>query len=92
MPAWKTWKPMGALMSELKVAAGRPVITQETGFSNVLPTGKGLFGFSTMEEILAAVSDINGAYKEHCAAAAQLAREYFNYDVVLPRLLAEVGV
>jgi hypothetical protein len=74
------------------LAAGRPVITQETGFSNVLPTGRGLFGFSTMEEILAAVSNINGAYKDHCAAAAQLAREYFNYDVVLPRLLAEVGV
>src|SRR5205085_2808104 len=30
------------------LAAGRPVITQETGFSNHLPTGKGLFGFATM--------------------------------------------
>ena len=30
------------------LAAGRPVITQETGFSNALPTGRGLFGFSTM--------------------------------------------
>ena len=28
------------------LAAGRPVITQETGFSHVLPTGKGLFAFS----------------------------------------------
>ena len=37
------------------LAAGRPVITQETGFSNILPTGEGLFGFSTMEEILQAV-------------------------------------
>jgi hypothetical protein len=36
------------------LAAGRPVITQETGFSNILPTGEGLFAFSTMEEILAA--------------------------------------
>ncbi len=33
------------------LACGRPVITQETGFSNVLPTGEGLFAFSTMEEI-----------------------------------------
>ena len=33
------------------LATGRPVITQETGFSNALPTGLGLFGFSTMEEI-----------------------------------------
>jgi hypothetical protein len=74
------------------LAAGRPVVTQETGFSNVLPTGAGLFAFSTMEEIVDAVSTINGDYKKHCTAAAQLAREHFNYDVVLPPLLAEVGV
>jgi len=29
------------------LASGRPVITQETGFSNVLPTGKGLFGLGS---------------------------------------------
>jgi hypothetical protein len=74
------------------LAAGRPVITQETGFSNALPTGNGLFGFSTMEEILAAVDSINSAYQEHSQAATRLAREYFNYDVVLPPLLKEVGV
>jgi hypothetical protein len=74
------------------LAAGRPVITQETGFSNVLPTGKGLFGFLTMDEIFAAVERINADYESHSKAAAQVARACFNYDVVLPRLLAEVGV
>jgi hypothetical protein len=74
------------------LAAGRPVITQETGFSNVLPVGKGLFGFSTMDEILAAVDSINSDYEGHSKAAAAAARECFSYDVVLPRLLAEVGV
>jgi hypothetical protein len=74
------------------LAAGRPVITQETGFSNVLPTGKGLFGFSGTEEILAAVDSINSDYAGHSKAAAEVARAYFNYDVVLPRILAEVGV
>jgi hypothetical protein len=29
------------------LAAGRPVITQDTGFGNVLPVGRGLFPFST---------------------------------------------
>jgi len=33
------------------LAAARPVITQETGFSNHLPTGKGLFGFLTDWEV-----------------------------------------
>src|SRR5258707_7904853 len=74
------------------LAAGRPVITQETGFSNTLPTGNGLFAFSTMGEILAALENINSAYQAHSRAASGLAREYFNYDVVLPRLLKEVGV
>jgi hypothetical protein len=74
------------------LAAGRPVITQETRFSNYLPTGRGLFGFSTMDEILAAVDNVNGAYEEHCRAATELAREYFSYDVVLKQMLADVGL
>jgi len=74
------------------LAAGRPVITQETGFSNVLPTGAGLFGFSTMAEILEAVERVNADYERHCSAAFDLAREYFSYDVVLPHMLAEVGL
>jgi len=74
------------------LAAGRPVITQETGFSNVLPVGEGLFAFSTMDEIVAAVDDVNSDYQRHCRAASQIARDYFNYDVVLSHLLREVGL
>jgi GT2 family glycosyltransferase len=74
------------------LASGRPVITQETGFSNVLPTVQGLFAFSTMEEILQAIESINAAYEHHCRRALALARQYFSYDVVLPRLLAQVGL
>jgi hypothetical protein len=74
------------------LAAGRPVITQETGFRNVLPTGEGLFGFATMEQILAALDNINSDYKRHCRAAQEIARDHFNYDVVLARLLNDVGV
>jgi hypothetical protein len=74
------------------LAAGRPVITQETGFSNVLPTGQGLFAFSTMEEIEEAVSRINADHPRHSQAALALAREYFSYDVVLRKMLMEVGL
>ena len=73
------------------LAAGRPVLTQETGFSNILPTGEGLFAFSTIEDIEAAVSEIDGDYERHSRAAAAIAREYFAYDVVLTRLLADIG-
>jgi GT2 family glycosyltransferase len=74
------------------LAAGRPVITQETGFSNVLPTGQGLFGFTTLDEVVEAVERINADYGQHRRAATALAREYFSYDVVLPQLLADIGL
>jgi hypothetical protein len=77
------------------LATGRPVITQETGFSNVLPTGAGLFAFSTpspMDEIVAAVGSIDADFEHHSRAAAEIAGDCFDYQVVLPKLLAEVGV
>jgi len=74
------------------LAAGRPVVTQETGFSNHLPTGEGLFAFSTMDEILAAVEEINSDYGRHSAAAVAIANEYFDAAKVLTRLLTEIGV
>jgi GT2 family glycosyltransferase len=74
------------------LAAGRPVINQDTGFGNVLPTGEGLFAFSTTDEILAAVEAINSDYGRHSRAAEELAHEYFAHDVVLGRLLEDVGV
>src|SRR4029079_12304576 len=40
------------------LAAARPVITQDTGFGNILPTGEGLFAFNTMDELLAAFEAI----------------------------------
>jgi hypothetical protein len=73
------------------LACGRPVVTQETGFSNILPTGEGLFGFSTMEEIEEAIARINGDYERHCAAASRIARECFDYRVVLPAMLDHLG-
>jgi GT2 family glycosyltransferase len=74
------------------LAAGRPVISQETAFSNVFPTGEGLFGFSTTEEILGAVEAVNSDYARHSRAAGELAREYFSHEVVLGSLLERVGV
>jgi hypothetical protein len=74
------------------LAAGRPVITQETGFSKFLPTGKGLFGFSTVDDILAAVATIESDYAGHCRAAREIASEYFAAERVLDSLLARAGL
>lgn len=74
------------------LAAGRPVITQETGFSNILPTGTGLFRFTTMENLLVAIDAINSDYVTHARAAHGIARDYFNYDVVLRDLIHHIGL
>jgi GT2 family glycosyltransferase len=74
------------------LAAGRPVITQETGFSNILPTGEGLFAYSSMEEIVAAVETVNADYDRHRRAAWRIARDCFSHEVVLTRLLRDLGI
>lgn len=74
------------------LAARRPVITQETGFSHHLPTGRGLFGFRTMEEILAAIEKIESDYEAASRAAKEIASEYFSADVVLKSLLDRAGL
>lgn len=74
------------------LAAGRPVITQETGFSNVIPTGRGLFAFTGIEDAVAAVRAVSSDYEVHSRAAKQVAREYFGHEIVLRQLLDEVGI
>jgi hypothetical protein len=74
------------------LAAGRPVITQETGFSRHLPCGRGLFGFQTMNDILAAVDRIESDYAGQCRAARELAAEYFATEKVVGSLLERAGL
>jgi hypothetical protein len=73
------------------LASGRPVVTQETGFSDLFPTGAGLFAFTVIDEAVEAVNAINADYKTHSRGAASVAREFFDSDIVLSRLLADMG-
>ncbi|HSU56976.1 MAG TPA: hypothetical protein VLT36_23235, partial [Candidatus Dormibacteraeota bacterium] len=74
------------------LAAGRPVINQETAFSKGLPTGEGLFAFSSMDEALGAVEAINSDYERHRQAARKIAKEFFSHEVVLGRMLQNLGL
>jgi hypothetical protein len=69
------------------LASGRPVVTQETGFSDWLQTGTGVIPFNTSEEALAGIEEINRRYEFHCRAARAIAEEYFDARKVLSRLV-----
>jgi len=72
------------------LAAGRPVITQDTAFP--LPTGEGLFAFKTMDDILAAFEAICSDYGRHARAARAIAEEYFRAETVLAKLVSDLGL
>jgi hypothetical protein len=74
------------------LAGGRPAVVQDTGFGSVLPRGEGLFAFDTIDEAAAAIDAIDSDYDRHARAAAELAREYFDAEVVLGRLLTDAGL
>jgi hypothetical protein len=74
------------------LAAGRPVITEDTGFGRVLPTGRGLFAFTTLDDVLAAVDAIESDYDGHCRAAREIADEFFGAERVVGSLLARAGL
>lgn len=74
------------------LASGRPVIAQETGFSEILPVGAGLFAFEAADDIEAALDEVAGDYERHRRAARQIAEEHFDSDRVLSSLLTRVGV
>ncbi|MEX2658824.1 MAG: hypothetical protein WD232_03930 [Acidimicrobiales bacterium] len=74
------------------LAAGRPVVTQDTGFSEFLPTGEGLFAFDTSDDAAAAMLEVERDWDRHAKAAAGIARDHFDADMVLGSLLAELGV
>ena len=74
------------------LAAGKPVVTQDTGFGKFIPTGNGLFAFTTLEEAVSALATINADYVRHAHAAREIAETYFAADTVLRKLLHDAGV
>jgi hypothetical protein len=74
------------------LAAGRPVITQETGFTKNYGGDGGLLAFRSLSEIGEAVKRINADYKKHSGAARQTARDVFEAKTVLKSLLDRAGI
>lgn len=73
--------------TECYLAAGRPAIVQDTGWSAHLPEGLGLLGFSNKAEALDALRRVEGDYARHAQHAADIARAHFDAARVLPPFL-----
>ena len=71
------------------LAAGRPVVIQNTGFDAVLPTGQGILGFHDLEEAIQALNEIESNYKTHADAAKRIAGDYFDSSKVLNQLIVD---
>lgn len=73
------------------LAAGRPVIVQDTGFTSAIPSGMGIVPFNTAEEARAALEEVEARYGEHARAALGAATESFDARRVLQRFIDDVG-
>ncbi len=74
------------------LASGRPVVLQDTGFGDHLPTGEGLLSFADVDGAAGSVADIVDDYTRHAQAARALAERHFDSDRVLSRFLALADV
>jgi hypothetical protein len=69
------------------LASGRPVLVQDTGQGQWLPTGEGLLTFEDLQGAVTGIDTINSDYSRHRAAARRLAEEYFSAGRVLSGVL-----
>ena len=74
------------------LAAGRPVVIQDTGIQDTLPTGTGLFAVATVDEAADAIRRIRMDYERQSTVARQIALDHFDARRVLPALLEAMGV
>jgi len=74
------------------LAAGRPVITQETGFTEYYGGREGLLAFRSMDDVVAAAASIRSDYARHSRAALEIARDCFEAEKVLGSLLDRAGL
>jgi hypothetical protein len=69
------------------LAAGRPAVVQDTGWSKFVPSGAGMFAFETMQQSIDALTRIASDAAKQRATAYDVAREYLAPDRVLPPMI-----
>jgi hypothetical protein len=73
--------------SAVYLASGRPVVFEDTGIGDHLPTGVGLVLFRELDDAVAAVAEIDRDYARHSRAARELAEGFLDARRCLPAML-----
>jgi hypothetical protein len=73
------------------LAAGRPVVAQDTGFGRRLPVGEGLLSFISLDSAVAAIESVALDYAGHARSARQLAEAHLDSRLVLQQMIEEVA-
>jgi hypothetical protein len=74
------------------LAAGRPVVTQDTGWSRYLPSDCGLLAFDDEAGAVDTLRRIEAEPQKHARAARAVAAEFFDSRIVLGRMLQQMEV
>jgi hypothetical protein len=73
------------------LASGRPVLHQDTGYTDWLDVDYGVLPFSDMDSLLSALDRLDADYERHAAAARQIAEEHFEAQKVIGEMLDRAG-
>lgn len=73
------------------LASGKPVVTQDTAWSRLLPAGEGLLSFHDEQSAVEALQRVEADPKLHREAARRIAHEFFDSRHVLGEMLARMG-
>ena len=84
----ESWSGWFSDRSVCYLAAGRPVVAQDTGFSDVLPVGEGLLAFEAVEDAVDAITAVASDYGRHRRAARAFAQEHLDSRRVLARVVS----
>ncbi len=74
------------------LASGRPVLAQDTGLVDLLPTTEGLVTFTSCEEAIDAVRAVRREPARHQRAARRLAEAHFESSLVLGALVRKLAL
>jgi hypothetical protein len=72
------------------LAAGRPVVVQETQWSKYIPSGAGLLSFSDTTSAINSLEAVFTDIEKHSKSAKEVAHEYFDSNKVLADMISRL--